>query len=107
VSNVQSHHARKRLLKHAALAVMGWYLMVPPYGNVRAPLSRWYLVSSYDNAVDCEDARQGTVTQLRKHPQQQIPDRPQWRNGEWADLLESGRCVDGKDLPLRDKPEGA
>jgi hypothetical protein len=52
----------------AALALVGWYLMVPPrvirpqapgqqtfdYG---APLSRWVVSSAYDTAHECEGAR--------------------------------------------------
>jgi hypothetical protein len=48
--------------RHAAeLALVGWYLMVPPpvlHGNppvdLEAPLSKWTLFSMYDSAAECE-----------------------------------------------------
>ena len=51
----------------AALALVGWYLMVPPtsskltpdgghYPNPSAPISEWNLHSSYDSAKECEKA---------------------------------------------------
>jgi hypothetical protein len=50
-------------LRHAgALALIGWYLMVPPlvgdpfWVDADAPISRWEIDSSYDIASDCEAA---------------------------------------------------
>lgn len=42
----------------AALALCGWYLMTPPMDaghhiDTNAPLSRWQILSSFDNANDC------------------------------------------------------
>jgi hypothetical protein len=60
-------------LRHAAaLALVGWYLMMPPVvpdpkhpGNFAAikgtPLSYWEKIGSFDTAKDCEDARQKNV----------------------------------------------
>ena len=52
----------------AALALVGWYLMLPPPGTnpfttgrwfeKDAPLSTWYLEKSFDTAEDCDRARQ-------------------------------------------------
>jgi hypothetical protein len=48
-----------RLRHAAALALVGWYLMVPPFQrggvNLDAPLRSWRLFGSYDTAKDCED----------------------------------------------------
>jgi hypothetical protein len=50
----------------AALALVGWYLMVPPmhdakwYGVERAakfPVSRWEPLPSYDSALECESGK--------------------------------------------------
>ena len=50
----------------AALALVGWYLMVPPLGesdstkgwvDFGAPLATWFLSKSFDTAKECEDAR--------------------------------------------------
>ncbi len=45
----------------AALALVGWYLMMPP-GNRRslnsaAPLSKWLVWTFYDTAAECESGR--------------------------------------------------
>ncbi|MGA6971073.1 MAG: hypothetical protein WBY93_05540 [Candidatus Binatus sp.] len=54
----------------AALALVGWYLMVPPPGpprstgantappNHNAPLDQWTIRNSYDSAQACEAAMQ-------------------------------------------------
>jgi hypothetical protein len=58
-------------LRHtAALALMGWYLFVPPQtrfwwiGEQRyddaAPLSKWTIDRSFDKAAGCEAARLAT-----------------------------------------------
>ncbi len=60
------HHA-------AALALVGWYLMVPPaleeHSNHRiytkaAPLSAWQMISSFDTANECKQAIQDLVKPL-------------------------------------------
>ena len=61
-------------LRHtAALALVGWYLFVPPHtrtwwiGEERyddaAPLGRWTIEGSYDKASVCEAARLATQQQ--------------------------------------------
>jgi hypothetical protein len=60
-------------LRHAAaLALVGWYLMVPPTANevlglsdpaedlvaLRAPLSEWFLSHSFDTAQECQRVRE-------------------------------------------------
>jgi hypothetical protein len=57
----------------AALALVGWYLLVPPrtktwwIGEERyddaAPLSRWTIERSFDKAEPCEAARLNTQQQ--------------------------------------------
>jgi hypothetical protein len=51
-------------LRHAAaLALVGWYLITPPfvgdpfYVDHTARLSEWKIESSYDTAEQCESAR--------------------------------------------------
>ncbi len=55
----------------AALALVGWYLMVPPNGG--GPVSgKWIINSSYDSAKECEKAgeklRENTQYVLRRNP---------------------------------------
>jgi hypothetical protein len=47
----------------AALAFVGWYLMMPPDSikiphsvDSAAPLSRWSIVTSFDTSASCEKA---------------------------------------------------
>lgn len=59
---------------HAAvLAVVGWYLMIPPaleeHSNHRiytkaAPLSEWETAASFDTAKECKEALQELVKPL-------------------------------------------
>ena len=51
-----------RLRHTVAIALTGWYLMVPPTGrNLRvglaAPLSQWRTVGSFNSAGDCESGK--------------------------------------------------
>ena len=53
------------ILRHAAaLALVGWYLMVPPFRSgwfsssateldTKAPLSRWRVIGSFDEVASC------------------------------------------------------
>ncbi len=44
----------------AALALVGWYLMVPPPGSPPGEtegLRRWQILSSFDSAKECEAER--------------------------------------------------
>jgi hypothetical protein len=53
----------------AALALIGWYLMMLPEPapgttpNLSLPLSKWWTIRSYDTAKQCELARQATIAQ--------------------------------------------
>jgi hypothetical protein len=62
----------------AALALVGWYLlMAPTFRNpqtdsfmvdLNAPLSAWQMVSSYYSAFDCELAERDLVDTARLYP---------------------------------------
>ena len=43
------HHA-------AALALVGWYLMLPTAGNTPPHFARWEIVRSFDTAIACKEA---------------------------------------------------
>lgn len=50
---VTLHHA-------AALALVGWYLMMPPVlsgPHPDAPLGEWEIIGVYDKAAECTDAQ--------------------------------------------------
>ncbi|MGA8689773.1 MAG: hypothetical protein WB662_07665 [Methyloceanibacter sp.] len=54
----------------AALALVGWYLMMPPMGNgkvyVTAPLIMWQIVVSVSTLKDCKNV----LLNYEKHPTQ-------------------------------------
>jgi hypothetical protein len=49
-----------RIWPAAALSLMGWYLVMPPTVgpylrlDLSAPISRWYIIQSFDTATACE-----------------------------------------------------
>jgi hypothetical protein len=48
----------------AALALVGWYLMLPPVKpdgsvNAKAPLSKWRTSNTYDTIDECKEALSG------------------------------------------------
>jgi hypothetical protein len=57
-------------LRNAALALVGWYLMLPPLPNhqpdTTAPLQTWEIWRSFDSATDCEQARDWKGEQMLK-----------------------------------------
>jgi hypothetical protein len=71
-------------LRHAAaLALVGWYLMMPPPDNVgslrrfwEGSLAGWSIKSSFDSSKECESARQKELADAHAS----IP-----REGELAD----------------------
>ena len=83
-------------LRHAAaLALVGWYLMVPPFQrggvNLDAPLRSWRLFGSYDTANDCEDDHLEMV-EKSKHaaPSDHL-------------IMELAQCIASDDLRLKEK----
>jgi hypothetical protein len=62
----------------AALALVGWYLLMPPLKNksvaTDAPLSTWKLVNSFDTASDCENSRSSLIEQAKKTASQENKD---------------------------------
>jgi len=65
-SNLKAYSLQQDAMKFhhaAALALVGWYLMVPPlfkHGvNVNAPVSEWDHRQAFDTADACEKARVG------------------------------------------------
>jgi hypothetical protein len=68
----------------AALALVGWYLMIPPVGSdgtvdTEAPLGKWKISSSYDNARECNDvmlAAQGYMPDSQTGKKGPVTDNP-------------------------------
>lgn len=108
---MKPHHA-------AALALVGWYLMVPPLdskGNVllSAPFNAWEIEMHFDQAGDCEAARQVFIEQSSKEltglndefKSAKTPAERRVAIGTRAYLLEyqasKAKCIATVDLPLK------
>jgi hypothetical protein len=74
-----SNHARANLLARsihkrgflkighrAALALIGWYLMVPPVSKPHAPLYRWQISKTLASSTACEAERKTMVEAVEK-----------------------------------------
>jgi hypothetical protein len=90
----------------AALALVGWYLMTPPWSgpgkfNDKAPLNQWQQAHAYDSATACEKGRYSTVKNFLKG---HAPNGDML-NKETADynaqLYAAGRCVETDDPRLK------
>jgi hypothetical protein len=83
-------------LRHAAaLAFLGWYLMIAPGKGdkflVNAPLSKWRQLGEFDSAAECDKQRSewmATIIRLSA---------PGTAEGEWA------RCIASDDPRLKGK----
>jgi len=84
----------------AALALVGWYLMVPIPGNDPIPdpvvtFSKWVNIRSFDSAERCEDGRLGVIETGIGGPQ--LGGYPDW---EVTKVLLLSQCVASDDPRL-------
>src|ERR1700687_1385277 len=88
-------HWRATTLRHAtALALVGWYLMVPPHGYNKPETNQdllcgWAIEHSYDTAQACEEA-------LKKNMNIKFPLLPSEREVRYF-----GLCVAADDPRLK------
>ena len=86
-----------KLLHAAALALVGWYLMVPPLEQNRehdpsAPISRWTINGRYDSAAKCAKA--------------QMQNLKYWNhvgNEQMVDAFGQSACIPTDDSRLKSK----
>jgi hypothetical protein len=109
-------------LRHAAaLALVGWYLMVPPLTEdghparlsgpispdsvwgveFKAPLSKWELNGTYNSASQCNEERETRSERIRKETHWPEGSRS-WAFGE--DFIDS-QCIASDDPRLKEKLE--
>ncbi len=81
----------------AALALVGWYLMVPPLksgssieADLRWPLTQWSSLQSLDTAADCERAK--TNLQLKN---------PRPSSESKVSIFEMATCIETDDPRLK------
>jgi hypothetical protein len=104
-------------LRHAAaLALVGWYLMLPPTRfdsskvfqlRPRAPLSEWETVSSFDSAKDCETARTNydldDLYKQSQKPRYKDDLRPMLTRKDISALMGVAVCIATDDPRLKEK----
>jgi len=85
------------------LAVMGWYLLLPPVAceqcepNTAAPISAWDQFKSYDSASKCEKGR----VKLESNAAKLGAKRSDIRAARSAKRFSLGRCIGTDDLRLK------
>jgi hypothetical protein len=91
------HHA-------AALALVGWYMMVPPLSHTvrfevdyRAPVTAWPIMRSFDNAEGCEDYRSHELEKYRASAATAPTNIPQ----TFSNAILFSQCVASDDPRLR------
>jgi hypothetical protein len=91
----------------AALALVGWYLMVPPPVlhrsppvDLEAPLSAWRLFSMHDTAAECE---RGLVAFYKLAKTELVANPADERDRIRFYQLESSQCVASDDPRLKEK----
>ncbi len=105
-------------LRHAAaLALVGWYLMLPPLIRVPpdprdpgrdrvapdsdAPLSRWFWSGSFDSADACQRSQEKEIAKTQRRNSLSSPPYEIDRNAEMAVL--KARCIAADDPRLKEK----
>jgi hypothetical protein len=90
-------------LRHvAALASIGWYLMIPPLDNnkpqANLPVSEYWQHQSFDSARECEASKEGY---LKKY---QANAKETGMTAYWTGMMESvaqGLCIATDDPRLK------
>jgi hypothetical protein len=95
-------------LRHAAaLALVGWYLMVPPTFdgqvrvNINAPIAKWTYFESYDSAQQCEHERTTLALKLSRTLTQAQGANPRTTKESTATQFLFGKCVATDDPRLK------
>jgi len=90
----------------AALALMGWYLMVPPpkvdgplLVDLNAPLSKWTVYSPYETAAECTEGHVVFGETIRKNRAKE----PTQQNRMQYQQVTSAQCIASNDPRLKPK----
>jgi hypothetical protein len=92
-----------RFCQAAALALVGWYPMAPPYSpndfDADAPLSQWTIMVGFDTAAACEERKSFAI---EKH-KRDLPARGQAQTSDaqrYASMTLLSECVASDDPRL-------
>jgi hypothetical protein len=74
LQQIKGRHDMRCLRHAAALALVGWYLMVPPRDARRdrvvpdsgAPLSNWFWAGSFDSVDACQRNQEKEIAKVQK-----------------------------------------
>ena len=83
----------------AALAVVGWYLMTPPWVaqgtfDATAPVSKWHQASAYDSAAECQSYRSSMLDYYKAHPKA--------KDADWFErVFGASQCIATDDPRLK------
>ncbi len=94
-----------RIGHRAAIALLGWALILPRYdldGRVedKAPLSSWKIHSSYDSRADCEQVRQQMVEIASEFIDEQER-RAELDGISEASVMIAAKCVASDNSPMK------
>jgi hypothetical protein len=89
-------------LRHtAALALVGWYLMVPPSTRgISLSLSKWSIYQRYNAPDECRWARSEITAGLLQDPP---PDFVQRFGNNFVSIFARAQCIASDDPRLREK----
>jgi hypothetical protein len=102
-----SERKEVKLYHTAALALVGWYLMVPPSSDSAVSLSKWKIVASFDSSEKCEGQRTALAQTLQDPLEQAETAKEVAKEGKvWnRDLALSrsqcAQCISTDDLRLK------
>ncbi len=87
----------------AALALVSWYLMVPPPHSSESqppPLSEWSVYQTFESADVCYFFRTGTASGMVQDPP---PDFAERFDSRFMDIFKQAECVATDDPRLKSK----
>ncbi len=99
-------------LRHAAaLALVGWHLMLAPRTSdtlpvtydAKAPLSEWNVMDSYDTAAECDKGRHELPNQILQNEDKMTAETKVAATQTIANLLSSSICIASDDPRLKSK----
>ena len=85
----------------AALALIGWYLLVPLPDRPAAPMKYWGHYGSFDTAKECEDAEMKILRESRRADFKTPPGR--YSDKEFRQALKTSECIATDDPRLKEK----
>jgi hypothetical protein len=98
-----------KLRRAAALAIVGWYLMLAPRtsdsppvtDDVNAPLNKWKTVGSYDTAAECDAGKKDTPATIYNAEEGMSEQQKKVWTQTIMNLLEASICIATDDPRLK------